>query len=109
MPVTTLRVVGYVLLALLASCTKYWDPEQAEANIVSAGNFKAGSGEVTQVGVLPHKGCRLYLRMDITGTQSVDIDKCNFMQGEFVDLTNDGRVVRLSGTSINEAMRNAKP
>jgi len=94
---------------LLVACTTYWDPEQAEANIVSAGNFKAGSGEVTQVGVLPGKGCRLYLRMDVTGTQSVDIDKCNFMQGEFVDLTNDGRVVRLSGTSLNEALGNAKP
>jgi hypothetical protein len=109
MPVTKLRAVGCVLLALVASCTKYWDPAQAEANIVSAGNFKAGSGEVTQVGVLPGKGCRLYLRMDVTGTQSVDIDKCNFMQGEFVDLTNDGRVVRLSGTSLNEALGNAKP
>jgi len=104
MPVTTRRALACVLPVLLASCTLYWDPEQAEANIVSAGNFKAGSGEIYQVGVLPQKGCRLYLRMDVTGTQSVDIDKCNFMQGEFVDLTNDGRVVRLSGTSLNEAM-----
>ena len=109
MPVTKLRAVGCVLLALVASCTKYWDPAQAEANIVSAGNFKADSGEIYGVGVLPGKGCRLYLRMDRAGTQSVDIDKCNFMQGEFVELTNDGRVVRLSGTSANEALRNSKP
>lgn len=109
MNLTARRALGCVLLALLASCTKYWDPEQAEATIVSAGNFKAGSGEIYQVGALPNNGCRLYLRMDTTGTQSVDIDKCNFMQGEFVDLTNDGRVVRLSGTTLNEAMQKARP
>ena len=106
---TTRRALGCVLLALLAGCTKYWDPEQAEANIVSAGNFKAGSGEIYQVGVLPDKGCRLYLRMDRTGTQSVDVDKCNFTQDQFVELTNDGRVVRVSGTSMNEALSKPKP
>jgi hypothetical protein len=93
----------------VAACTMYGDPRQAEANIVSAGNFKAGSGEIYQVGVLPDKGCRLYLRMDRTGTQSVDVDRCNFIQDQIVELTNDGRVVRVSGTSMNDALGNAKP
>ena len=99
------------LLLLLGACTIY-DPEKDDANIVSPGNFKAGSGEIYQVGVLRREGdphCRLFLRMDVTGTQSVDIDKCTFLAGEFVELTNDGRVVRLSGTSLNQALRNAKP
>jgi len=110
MRITTGRGIAGALL-LLGACTAY-DPAREEANIVAPGNFKAGAGEIYQVGVLPHKDqqlCRLYLRMDLTGTQSVDVDKCTFLAGEFVDLTNDGRVVRLSGTSLNQALRNAKP
>jgi hypothetical protein len=98
-----------ITLALLAlgACTLY-DPGKVEANIVAPGNFKAGAGEIYQVGVLRREGdplCRLFLRMDATGTQFVDVDKCTFLAGEFVDLTNDGRVVRLSGTTLNEALR----
>ena len=94
-------------LLLLAACTAYWDPAQEEANIISPGNFKAGSGQIYQVGALPGKDrtlYRLFLRMDATGTQFVDIDRSTFMAGEFVELTNDGRVVRLSGTSLNQAI-----
>ena len=108
MSLTLRRGIACAMILLLAACTTYWDPAQEETNIVSAGNFKAGSGEIYQVGILGDKRCRLFLRMDISGTQSVDIDKCNFMQGEFVELTNDGRVVRLSGTSLNEAARKAR-
>jgi hypothetical protein len=97
-----------VLLLFLPACTIYSDPAQEEAHIAAPGNFKAGSGEIYQVGVLSGRGCRLFLRMDITGTQSVDVDKCNFTQGQVVELTNDGRVVRVSGTSMNEAARRAK-
>jgi hypothetical protein len=110
------NAVAAALLALsLAGCTVYTDRGQEDATIVSPGNFRAGSGQVYQVGVLPNankdKGAkdpnlyRLYLRMDATGTQFVDVDRGNFMVGEFVDLTNDGRVVRLSGTSLNEALK----
>lgn len=95
-------------LASIPACTIYSDPAQEEADIVAPGHFKAGSGEIYQVGVLSGKGCRLFLRMDITGTQSVDVDKCNFAQGQVVELTNDGRVVRVSGTSFNEMSRRAK-
>lgn len=108
-------------LVMLAACTAYWDPAQEEANIISPGNFRAGSGEITQVGVLPNKRpaedgskdrnlYRLYLRMDPpAGTQSVDVDRGHFMAGEFVELTNDGRVVRISGTTLNEAARAGSP
>jgi hypothetical protein len=102
----------------LVACSTSSDPAQHEASIISPGNFKAGSGEVTQVGVLrnarPNEGSgdrnlyRLYLRMDPpAGTQSVDVDRSHFMAGEFVEITNDGRVVRLSGTRLNEALGKA--
>jgi len=95
-------------LLLLAACTIYGDPEQNEANIISPGNFKAGSGQIYQVGALPGKDrtlYRIFLHMDANGTQSVDIDKGTFLAGEFVELTNDGRVVRISGTTLNEALK----
>ena len=108
-------------LAVLAACTMYGNPEQQEANIISPGNFRAGSGQITQVGVLPNKRpaadgsedrnlYRLYLRMDPpAGTQSVDVDRGHFMAGEYVELTNDGRVVRVSGTTLNEARSGSPP
>ena len=102
----------------LVACSTSSDPAQHEANIVSRGDFKAGSAEITRVGVLrnarPDDGSkdrnlyRLYLRMDPpAGTQSVDVDRSHFMAGEFVEITNDGRVVRLSGTRLNEALGKA--
>jgi hypothetical protein len=105
-------------LFALAGCSTSSDPARHEANIISPGNFRAGSGEITQVGVLrnarPADGSTdrnlylLYLRMDPpAGTQSVDVDASHFMAGEYVELTNDGRVVRLSGTTLNEAVRRA--
>ena len=93
---------------LVSACTLYGDPAQDEANIISPGNFKAGSGQIYQVGALPGKDrtlYRLFLRMDATGTQFVDIDKSTFLAGEFVELTNDGRVVRISGTTLNQALK----
>jgi hypothetical protein len=43
--------------------------------------------------------------MDAGGFQTVDIDSSRFLAGQAVDLTNDGRVVLVSGTSINEGFR----
>src|SRR5262245_33194723 len=108
-------------LLLLAGCTYSWDPAQLEANIVAPGDFKAGSGVIRSVGVLaganknplpPPEGSkrkpdpnlyRLLLQMDPGGggTQSVDVDRGGFMVGEAVELTNDGRVVRVTGTALN--------
>ena len=48
---------------------------------------------------------RLSLRMSAGGFQTVDIDNGTFMTGEAVDLTNDGRVVRVSGTTLNDVVR----
>ena len=89
-----------------------------EANIVRPGDFKAGSGVIQSVGVLPgarqpgtgadstgnrpdRNLYRLMILMDAGGIQSVDIDSARFLQGEAIELTNDGRVVRVSGTALN--------
>lgn len=110
-----------ILVLALQACTVAWDESVLEANIVRPGNFRAGSGVIESVGVLPGarepgtgadaKGprpnrnlYRLYLRMDVGGFQTVDIDNSRFLAGEAVELTNDGRVVRISGTTLNEAV-----
>jgi hypothetical protein len=43
--------------------------------------------------------------MDGDGFQTVDIDSSRFLAGEAVELTNDGRVVRVSGTTLNQNFR----
>lgn len=110
---------------VLQACTVTRDESQLEANIVRPGNFRAGSGVIQWVGVLrgarePGTGSdstgprpdrnlyRLYLDMDAGGFQTVDIDSGRFMAGQAVELTNDGRVTMVSGTSINESIRNAR-
>jgi hypothetical protein len=40
--------------------------------------------------------------MDAGGVQTVDIDSSRFLAGEAVELTNDGRVVRVTGTTLNQ-------
>ena len=111
-----------LLLSLLIGCTTGAEPGLLEATIVAPGNFIAGSGIIDSVGVLPGKRkpgtgadatgdhpdrnlYRLYVRMDAGGFQTVDIDSGRFIAGEAIELTNDGRVVRVSGTSLNEALR----
>jgi len=103
-----------LLAALAAGCTIYTDPNMAEGTIFSTG-AKPGYGTIESVGVLrnarrnapaqstaaagdPH-GYRLFLRMD-AGTQFVDVDNSTFMPGEAVEVTADGRVRRISGTSL---------
>ena len=104
------------LIALVA-CSNFEDPGEREGNILSPGNFRAGSGVIESVGVLrnanPPKSApaggrapdpnayRLYLHMDVGGFQSVDVDNGTFMAGQAVELTNDGRVVPVTGTSLN--------
>jgi hypothetical protein len=106
---------------MLAACSYSWDPSHLEGNIIRPGNFKAGSGVIQSVGVVPgarpspsgadSKGrypdrnlYRLYLHMDRGGFQTVDIDNSRFLAGEAVELTNDGRIVRVTGTSLNESV-----
>ncbi len=94
------RALGLSALLAVAACSSS-DPKWLEGNILSPGNFRAGSGVIQSVGVLHRDAYRLYLHMDVGGFQSVDVDNGTFMAGEAVELTNDGRVVRVSGTSMN--------
>ena len=112
-----MRLRAIVMLLALAGCASSSDPSLHEANIVRPGNFKAGSGVIQSVGVVPgarpagsgadSKGShpdrnlyRLYLVMDRGGFQSVDIDSSRFLAGEAIELTNDGRVVKVSGATL---------
>jgi len=103
-----------LLLLLLAGCSYVSDPSQHESQIVTPGNFRAGSGVIENIAVVPNKGknkdkephlYRLYIHMDVGGFQSVDVEDNTFFAGEAVNLTNDGRVERVSGTSLNEMFR----
>ena len=106
----------YALLALLAGCGS--TVPDRDIMIVAPGNFRAGSGTIQSVAVLPNanpnpapadKGkqpdrnlYRLFLQMDVGGFQSVDVDTAGFMAGQVVELTNDGRVERVSGTALKK-------
>ena len=100
-------------LLLLAACTYVTDPSQHESQIVTPGNFRAGSGVIDNIAVVPNKGTkqeephlyRLSIRMDVGGFQTVDVEDNTFFVGEAVNLTNDGRVERVSGTSLNELFK----
>lgn len=106
-----------LLCMCLSACMYAWDESHLEANIVRPSNFKAGSGVIQSVGVLPGarepgtgadaKGkhpdrnlYRLLIVMDAGGVQSVDIDSSRFLTGEAIELTNDGRVVRVTGSTF---------
>lgn len=94
-------------LVLLQSCSIAWDESHLEANIVRPGSFKAGSGVIQSVGAVAGAGrlYRLFVSMDGgLGYQTVDIDSSRFLVGEAVELTNDGRVVRVTGTTLNKAL-----
>lgn len=119
-----MRLRAPLLLCLLAACSLVWDETTAEANIVRPGNFKAGSGVIQSVGVLPRARepgtgadqgrnpdrnlYRIHVLMDGGGFQAVDIDNSRFLVGEAVELTNDGRVVRVTGTTLNKALSGAR-
>jgi hypothetical protein len=109
-----------LLCIFLCGCTLVWDESTLEGNIVRPSNFKAGSGVIQSVGVLrgareagtgadqgrnPDRNLyRLSIVMDGGGFQTVDIDNSRFLAGEAIELTNDGRVVRVTGTSITKAI-----
>jgi hypothetical protein len=117
------RLLLAIALVAIGACSYFQDPGQQEATIVRPGNFRKGSGVITSVAVLPNANKakaeaagasrrkpdpNLYhveLQMDGDGFQAVDIDNGTFMAGEAVELTNDGRLVRVSGTSVNRAVR----
>jgi hypothetical protein len=101
----------FLATLLLAGCSHYSNPAEIEGTIVTPGNFIAGSGVITNVAVVPRANntpgaqdpnhYRISLRMDNGGVQNVDTDNSTFMVGQAVDLTNDGRIVHVSGTTLN--------
>ena len=113
-------LLAVLVAALLAACSTYEGGGSGDANIVSPSNFRAGSGVITSVGVLPNANknpaagssgkpdrnlYRVQLQMDGGGFQQVDVDNATFMTGQAVELTNDGRLVHVSGTQFNRLGR----
>ncbi len=105
-------LAGLALIA--AACSTYRDPSQVEGTIVRPRNFIAGSGVIVGVSVVARadKGnrnepdlYRISLHMDKDGFQQIDTDNNTFFVGQAVNLTNDGRIEHVSGTSINRAVR----
>jgi len=94
-------------LAGLASCRSLQDAREIEANILAPGNFRAGSGVVESLAPVAGRRdvWRLSLRMDSSGFQSIDVDYGGYFSGDVVELTNDGRVVRATGTSLKNVIR----
>lgn len=108
-----LGAAAVAVTAALAACSSYTEAN-VEGTIVRPGNFIAGSGIVTGVGVLPNQNpgnphdrnlYRISLRMDVGGFQQIDTDNNTFAEGQAVELTNDGRIVHVSGTTLNRAVR----
>jgi hypothetical protein len=106
-----------LLLLLLAGCTYVSNPSQNESQIAGPGNFRAGPGVIQSIAVVPNKGAnkekephlyRLYIHMDVGGFQTVDVEDNTFFAGEAVNLTNDGRVERVSGTTLQELLGTKK-
>jgi hypothetical protein len=91
--------------------------------VLSMEGVRPGVGDIEGVGVLPGAGqpsaaagasvqgtgdpnaYRLYMRMAGGGSQSVDVDHAHFMAGERVQITEDGRVLRISGTTLGSLGR----
>ena len=109
------------LACVLAACSSFGGGASPEATIVGPGNFRAGSGVISSVAVLPNANkaankkaaaggdkkpdpnlYRVALQMDNGGFQTVDVDSAGFMAGQAVELTNDGRIVLVSGTTLNQ-------
>jgi len=75
-----MRIFLAALCALIASagCSYYSDPALREATVHSTKSVRSGDG-----------------------FQTVDTDNPTFMPGEYVEITPDGRVLRISATTLN--------
>ena len=92
-------------LAALAACSHFEPASLAEGTVVSAGRIRPGHGVIGSVGVVSDAQpptYRLYLQMDDGGSQSVEVDNPIFMLDQRVEVTPDGRVVLLSGTTLKK-------
>jgi hypothetical protein len=96
------------LVLALAGCSIV-DPNYtaAEGKALSPTAAKPGTGIIRSVGVLPGaartpsasagssadpNAYRLYIEMDNDGFQTVDVNSANFLQGQRVEISPDGRV-----------------
>ena len=107
-----------LLASTLAACSAFHGGASPEGTIVKPGNFLAGSGVISSVAVLPNANAatgstgkrpdrnlyRISLQMDNGGFQQVDVDNAAFMAGQAVELTNDGRIELITGTTINQLL-----
>jgi hypothetical protein len=97
-----------LVTGLAAACSSYQGGASREGAIVAPSNFRSGSGVISSVAVLPKvnnaERYRVSLQMDNGGFQQVDVDNSMFMAGQAVELTNDGRIVLVSGTTLNPAL-----
>jgi hypothetical protein len=115
-----MQVRAVALLLILTACSAYQGGASREGTIVSPGNFRAGSGVISSVAVLRNANkkpaasgsekpdpnlYRIALRMDNGGFQTVDVDNAAFAEGQAVELTNDGRIVMVSGTTLDQFRR----
>ena len=111
------RSLVLALVAALAACSYHQEGASPEGTIVKPGNFFAGSGVISSVAVIPNANknpaaagsnkpdrnlYRVSLQMDNGGFQMVDTDNPGFMAGQAVELTNDGRIVLVSGMTFNQ-------
>src|SRR3954466_1248206 len=92
------RSLLVALAMMLGACNTYQGGGDGEATIVAPGSFRAGSGTVTSVAVLPNANknpaagssdqkpdrnlYRVSLLMDNGGYQHIDVDNATFMEGQ---------------------------
>jgi len=104
------------VFAVFAGCSYYSQPSQENAQAHTTSGLRAGSGTIDSVGVLPHRrkdapaatggrspdpnAYRLFIRMDSGCFQTVDTDNPTFMAGESIEISPDGRIQRISGTTL---------
>jgi hypothetical protein len=106
----TRLVIALFLLAAVSGCSYHQSEEAAEAKILNAKSVRPGYGVIDSVTVQrggdsasaggTRPAHRLVVRMDSSALQIVDVDNPTFMPEERVELTADGRVVRVSGTTL---------
>ena len=114
-------LIPLCVAALVSACSSYSPtaceggaaPNLDESRAVSTAGLRQGGGVIVSVGVLPSArpaassagggACapdpnlyRLLLSMDNGAMQTVDVDNPTFFPNERVEVTGDGRVVRLS-------------
>ena len=89
-------------LVAAAGCSQFQPASLAEATIVSKETFQAGYADIGAVGVVASNPgtYRLYLSMADGHSQTLDVDNPTFMVDQRVEVTPEGRIALLSGTTF---------